>query len=148
MSDGIDCAIDQLTLTDSVDPKTEDIIYWTIMYLIKSYESGTPTHDILVNLVGFSMFTIYNHTYPNGIAKHLNKDRIPLLYTILLFPREGYFVGVTQDYIDNNPVIKNLCNMCSNMCVSNKKYFGRDVVGMENNPLLVVDLPFESIFVT
>jgi hypothetical protein len=31
--------------------------------------------------------------------------------------------------------------------VSNNRYFGRDVVGLNNNPILVVDLPFTSIFI-
>ena len=148
MSNGMDCAIDQLALSASIEETKEDIIDWTIKYLIKSYKSGKSTHDILKILLGMCMFTLYNHTYPNGITRHLNKDDVPLLYTILLFPREACFVGVTQDYIDNNPVIKNLCNMCPNMCVSNNRYFGRDVFGINNNPLLVVDLPFTSIFVT
>lgn len=149
----MDCAIEQLALTNSVDPKLcsetskKDIIEWTIDYLIKSYNECKTTREILKTLVGPRVFELYNSTYPTGIGKHLNCDDVPLLYTILLFPREGYFVGVTQDYIDNNPVIKNLCNMCSNMCVSNNRYFGRDIVGMENNPLLVVDLPFTSIFI-
>ena len=142
------CAIDQLALTDSIEETKEDIIEWTIKRLIELYKSGTSTRDILVNLVGICMFTLYNSIDPNGIDKHLYKDNVPLLYTILLFPREACFVGVTQYYIDNNPVIKNLCNMCPNMCVSNNRYFGRDVVGINNNPLLVVDLPFTSIFVT
>ena len=61
----MDCAIDQLALTDSIEETKEDIIDWTIKYLIESYKSGTSTRDILVNLVGICMFTLYNHTYPN-----------------------------------------------------------------------------------
>lgn len=87
------CAIDQLALTDSIE-ETKDIIEWTIKRLIESYKSGTSTRDILVNLVGMCVFTLYNHTYPNGITRHLNKDDVPLLYTILLFPREACFVGL------------------------------------------------------
>ena len=154
MSDIIDWASVQLRLTDSIDPKpcieetNENIIEWTTKYLIKSYKRDILTHEILKKLVGPRVFELYNSTYPTGIGKHLNCDDVPLLYTILLFPKEGRFVGVTQDYIDNNPVIKNLCNMCPNMCVSNNRYFGRNIVGINNNPLLVVDLPFTSIFVT
>jgi hypothetical protein len=38
--------------------------------------------------------------------------------------------------------------MSPNMCISNKRYFGRNIVGMNNNPLLVVDLPFTSVFIS
>jgi hypothetical protein len=134
------------TIEKTIEEK--DIINWTIDNLIKSYNERKTTHEILKKLVGLRVFELYNNTYPTGIGKHLNCDDVPLLYTILLFPREAQFVGVTQDYIDSNPVIKNLCNMCPNMCVSNNRYFGRNIVGINNNPLLVIDLPFNSIFVT
>jgi hypothetical protein len=154
MSNDINCGGEQLALTDGSDPKpcsetSEDIIEYTIKYLAESYKTykRITTYDILHNLFGLVIFKLFNSTYPDGIAKHTNKDRIPLLYTLLLFPREAYFVGVTQDYIDSHPVIKNLCDMCPNMCVSNNRYFGRDVVGLNNNPILVVDLPFTSIFI-
>ena len=142
------------TTEETIDETTEetikekDIIEWVIEYLIKSYKKGKSTRDIIKDLAGCRTFELYNSTYPTGIGKHLNCDDIPLLYTVLLFPKEGQYVGVTQDIIDSNPVIKNLCNMSPNMCISNKRYFGRNIVGMNNNPLLVIDLPFTSVFIS
>ena len=134
------------TTEETIEEK--DIIEWVIEYLIKSYKEGKTTRNIIKDLAGCRTFELYNSTYPTGIGKHLNCDDIPLLYTVLLFPKEAKYVGVTQDIIDSNPVIKNLCNMCPNMCIPNKRYFGRNIVGMNNNPLLVVDLPFTSVFIS
>ena len=138
------------TIDETIDETIEEkyIIEWTIDYLIKAYKAHKSTRNIIKDLAGCRVFELYNSTYPTGIGKHLNCDDIPLLYTVLLFPKEAKYVGVTQDIIDSNPVIKNLCNMCPNMCIPNKRYFGRNIVGMNNNPLLVVDLPFTSVFIS
>jgi hypothetical protein len=138
------------TTEETIDETIEEkyIIEWTIDYLIKAYKAHKSTRNIIKDLAGCRTFELYNSTYPTGIGKHLNCDDIPLLYTVLLFPKEAKYVGVTQDIIDSNPVIKNLCNMCPNMCIPNKRYFGRNIVGMNNNPLLVVDLPFTSVFIS
>ena len=145
----IDETIDKITKETTEETiKEKDIIEWVIEYLIKSYKKGKTTRDIIKDLAGCRVFELYNSTYPTGIGKHLNCDDIPLLYTVLLFPKEGKYVGVTQDIIDSNPVIKNLCNMSPNMCIPNKQYFGRNIVGINNNPLLVLDLPFTSVFIS
>ena len=142
--------IDINTTEETIDETIEetDIIEWTTDFSIKQYKKGKSTRDIIKDLAGCRTFELYNSTYPTGIGKHLNCDDIPLLYTVLLFPKEAKYVGVTQDIIDSNSVIKNLCNMSPNMCISNKRYFGRNIVGMNNNPLLVIDLPFTSVFIS
>jgi len=87
MSNGIDCGIEQLALTDGSDPKpySEDIIEYTIKYLSETYKTykNSTTQDILHNLFGLVLFKLYNSTYPNGIAN--TQIKIVFLYYILYY---------------------------------------------------------------